>query len=287
MCEYLSSSSNYIITAMTGKRVYIFKEMKSPGVDEYDKIFRSHAYQPLFIPVLDHTTTHIDQLKDILSNGPTRERIRGLILTSQRSVEAINKAYCLLGQLDNTVLEQWSTLPVYIVGQQTANALSQLPLFSSTHHKWLVAPRAAELIPPMIEKMKVMGKEDRMLFLAGDKRRDLIPQALSKADIPFLELQTYATCCHPNLQDSLSKIRFNPSDWCLYFSPSGVKFILSVNPWLQEYLFTSDHAPKIAAIGPTTADYIHEIGGDVHVIADEPDAYHIMGGIVHYDNKDI
>ncbi|KAI8367038.1 uroporphyrinogen-III synthase, partial [Blakeslea trispora] len=119
------------------------------------------------------------------------------------------------------------------------------------------------------------------LFLAGDKRRDLIPEALHEAHIPFHELQTYATCPHPALADRLNSLS-NEGGWLVFFSPSGIKFILEACPHMKNRLFGG--AFKIAAIGPTTADFIiHELGFKVDVVADKPDAEHLMDAMIQID----
>jgi uroporphyrinogen-III synthase len=266
---------------MIKKRVILFK--KQDCQDKYNHLLTQHDYVPEFIPVLDHHLENIDILKTILFNGPHLENIQAMILTSQRSVEALSRAYDLIGTLPLKVYQEWSALPIYIVGPQTAEALAQLPLFKTSHKAeglpshWTVAPRATELI-----KALVMTNY-HFLFLAGDKRRDVIPGALAKACLSFREIQTYVTCVHPQLAERMKKPIL--ADWAVYFSPSGLKFILSVvdEPTKLRLLVDQAH-PRIAAIGPTTADYIQDhLGLHMDVMAEQPDAEHILKAMMDYD----
>ncbi|KAI7900072.1 uroporphyrinogen-III synthase, partial [Cokeromyces recurvatus] len=123
-----------------------------------------------------------------------------------------------------------------------------------------------------------------LLFLAGDKRRDIIPEALNQAKLPFREIQSYSTCVHPNLAHRMQGLDMR-ADWAVYFSPSGLKFILStIDQQIKEKLFTVRNHPKIAVIGPTTSDYIiNELSFHVNVVADKPNAEHLVNAIIAYD----
>ncbi|OBZ85070.1 Uroporphyrinogen-III synthase [Choanephora cucurbitarum] len=253
---------------MEKERVVLFKENDKSYRDLFER-----QYEPNFIPVLDHTLSNIELLADILSRGP--RDLNGLILTSQRSVEALNRAYGMC-RLNNKTHEAWNALPVYIVGPKTADALAQSPLFQSHTSDWTVAPRASELIQPLLNS-------SHYLFLAGDKRHDLIPEALSEAHIPFHEIQTYATCPHPALATHLNLLVNNKPGWLVFFSPSGIQFILSIAPKIKDQLFSG--AYKIATIGPTTADFIiHELGFKVDVVPDKPDVEHLIHAMIQIDH---
>lgn len=259
---------------MTKKRVVLFK--KQDTIDEYNELFLKNDYLPEFIPVLDHVTTNIESIRDILLLGP--QQFKGLILTSQRSVEAMSKAYNLIStEITTEIKNQWNQLPVYMVGPQTAKILNEFQLFNNQSH-WTIAPRAAELIPLLIKDQQ---PNSTLLFLAGDKRRDLIPTQLKAANFVVFEIQSYATCIHPDLSQNIKELIL-PS-WFVYFSPSGLKFILDCIEDKKEQFLASIH---IAAIGPTTADYILEqLHMHPHVMAKEPDAQHLVNAIVSYDNK--
>ncbi|CAO3669193.1 unnamed protein product [Rhizopus microsporus] len=259
---------------MLEKRVWIFKDKKDNN-DEYDSLLIKNNYSPEFIPLLDYTCQNVDMLKSMLITGPHALNLSGLILTSQKSVHTLTKAYT---PLKDEIRQQWHELPVFVVGPQTEQLLAQSPLYSHCHtNHWIEAPRALELIKPIIDHY---NKKGQLLFLAGDKRRDVIPQALTEAKIPFLEVQTYATCPHPDLPARLQQLEQAEAEWAVFFSPSGLKFIQSALPTSK--LLQSGQI-KIAAIGPTTADYIHALGLTVHAVAEKPDAKHLVDAVVKFD----
>ncbi|KAI8079041.1 tetrapyrrole biosynthesis, uroporphyrinogen III synthase [Gilbertella persicaria] len=255
---------------MEKKRVILFKKSD----DAYRNLFEKQ-YKPDFIPVLDHALDNVEALAIILSQGP--QDCKGLILTSQRSVEAINQAYNICRMTDKTH-EEWNTLPIYIVGPKTADVLAQSPLFQSHDHRhWVIAPRASELIKDLLNS-------SHYLFLAGDKRRDLIPEALHEAHIPFHEVQTYATCPHPELKNRMKHLDYHEGEWLVFFSPSGIKFIKDASPDSMSTLFGGLF--RIAAIGPTTADFItKDLNFQVDVVADKPDAEHLFDAMVQFDTN--
>lgn len=262
------------------KRVILFK--KKDADDKYNQLLLEHHFEPEFIPVLDHKLINIDAIKTIIQNGPKREQLCAMVLTSQRSVEAINEAYNELISLDQHVRDEWNSMPIYIVGPQTAEALGQSPLFRDANHDghWIVAPRASELI----KSFSAQHLDSTVLFLAGDKRREIIPEALSAAHISLREIKSYVTCAHPDLanriiQDNKALLQ---ADWTVYFSPSGLKFLL--NQLDDKTLLLANS--NIASIGPTTSDYItNELGYQVQVEAEKPDAEHLVQAMLNYSKK--
>lgn len=268
----------------TKKRVLLFK--KQDTIDQYNDLLEKANYIPQFIPVLTHQSDNLEKIQHILQQGPTC--YNALILTSQRSVQAITEAHDQLAtELTQAVKEEWNMLPIYIVGPHTASLLQQVPLFKdNSKEHWTVAPRAAELIGPLIQDFQGSQGSTKLLFLAGDKRRDLIPTELLEAHIEFEEIQSYVTCVHPDLSDNLQKLSCAP-DWVVYFSPSGLKFLLDT-PTYKSFLAASvkSKSTKLAAIGPTTAEYIKEaLGQDPDVTADKPDAQHLVDAIIQFDSS--
>ncbi|KAI9365146.1 tetrapyrrole biosynthesis, uroporphyrinogen III synthase [Pilaira anomala] len=273
------------------KKIILFK--KQDTIDQYHDLFLKHGYVPQFIPVLDHQSKNIETIKLILLEGPHQNNLNGLILTSHRSVQAMSEAYDLILKqglsMTENVMNEWNQLPVYMVGPHTAKVLSQFTLFnrhSSKEDHWMIAPRASELIKPLIEQQR-QKQGGKLLFLAGDKRRDLIPTELNAAQLDFLELQSYVTCAHPDLSSNANNNLL--ADWFVYFSPSGLKFLLdSIDSHTKQSLFNACQSgqSKIASIGPTTSDYIlDQFNFPAHVMAQAPDAQHLLDAILQFDQK--
>ncbi|KAI8886877.1 tetrapyrrole biosynthesis, uroporphyrinogen III synthase [Backusella circina FSU 941] len=263
------------------KRVFLFKEKKEKK-DDYNDECTSREYTPIFIPVLDHDIVSTVILKELFARGPSAEKISGLILTSQRSVEAISKAS---SNIEESIVQEWKRLPTFIVGPQTAKALCNTLLFEHKNipEHWMVAPNAATLVGPMLEKVKLPGPSS-LLFLAGDKRRDLIPETLNEHAIRYREIQSYATCGHADLSKQINDVESHTSDWFVFFSPSGIKFILS-DKNVRTNFIKMIRSAKVAAIGPTTEDYLKELEVNVNVTAEKPDAMHLFQAIERYDQS--
>ena len=76
--------------------------LKTQSVDDaYDELIRSlKGYNPIFVPVLQYTRVNEDALREILTSGRIgsgkphggEDGYGGLIITSQRAVEALGDA---------------------------------------------------------------------------------------------------------------------------------------------------------------------------------------------------
>jgi uroporphyrinogen-III synthase len=264
------------------KCVILFKKLDTDTIDQYNELFTKHQdYIPHFIPVLSHKLDNIDSISKILLDGPCK--FNALILTSQRSVQAMSEAYQLIHKdMTPSIQAQWNNLPLYIVGPHTAEILLGSPFFhNNTKAHWTIAPRAAELIEHIIQDQQQGQKP--LLFLAGDKRRDLIPAKLKEASIDFNEIQSYVTCVHPDLSDALKQLQKMP-DWVVYFSPSGLKFLQDTPTYKSLAASVACKCTKIAAIGPTTADYITDTLDLISdVVAEKPEAQHLINAIIQFD----
>lgn len=122
--------------------------------------------------------------------------------------------------------------------------------------------------------MEALG-HDRppLLYLCGNIRRSELPTALKGAGIAFDELEVYETVTSPSLPPDLAfsgKPRGAQQQqrvgWMCFFSPSGVKAIheeLNKRGAEEEEEEENggDGAPRMAAIGPTTAKALTDTFG--------------------------
>ncbi|KAI8071695.1 tetrapyrrole biosynthesis, uroporphyrinogen III synthase [Gongronella butleri] len=261
-------------------RLYFFKSESQ----DYQDAALHLDYEPIFIPVLDEQYTH-DKLQRALELGP-RTRFCGLVLTSQRSVTTLVNAWRPLSKDQRA---PWCRVPLFVVGEKTAAALREA--WPDWHGDNLtVADRASDLVDNIIfatmngklawdmaDKAE-KGPTPYFLFLAGDKRRDVLPSRLADLGFDMEEVQTYATVCHPALQQRVNEHRdalTSPEHWIAFFSPSGVDYARN--------FLSLDHA-KIAAIGPTTAAHLKQLGYPVLAVAARPDAAHLVQAIAAHDH---
>ena len=234
---------------MSRKRILLIKEPRhtvASEQDPYAEVFNATAYDVDFLPALAHRLCNSERLSQIIRDG-SHERYSGIVITSQRAVAAWASA----GNATE-VGSGWTALPIYVVGPATAKCLSTL------------SPRLA---PP--STLVVGGQESGnaeklasficanhcsplpLLCLVGDKRKDTLSTVLLENRIQLSEVQVYETYTSPTIQLDFLALsgRF---DWVVFFSPSGVKVLLPVVHKLGINI-------KIAAIGPTTREYIEEI----------------------------
>ncbi|ORZ01109.1 tetrapyrrole biosynthesis, uroporphyrinogen III synthase [Syncephalastrum racemosum] len=246
---------------MNRKNVCLFKARTGCN-DEYETALRERGYNVIFVPVLDHEVQSIPELRAMIERGP--DGLSGIIFTSQRAVEAWRTA-----TQDMRVPSAWAKMELYIVGPKTASLIRELAYFAESHTT--VANRASELGDHLVSQ-----QHGRLLFLAGDKRRDELPVRLAKAGIDVQELRVYATCAHPQLVTGLAQL-VEPLAWVVYYSPSGYDYVMQSGIQLP--------SAQVAAIGPTTADHLQRHQVVVHVVAEQPKPRVLADAIADYENK--
>ncbi|EMD32831.1 hypothetical protein CERSUDRAFT_143432 [Gelatoporia subvermispora B] len=278
--------------------VLLLRSTPQDGPDKYEEAFRARGYNPVSVPVLETVLKNIENLRDVILEGPARRSYGGVIVTSARACEAwratmqrivkespasseqggraITGSHSTFGP--NTSLVNWSTVSFYVVGEATAKALSDIvEAFPSSPY----APRdvrgAAEsgtsdrLANFILEDLKDTSGSRQLLYLTGDKNRDTLPKILAGGGFTLESLQVYETQGSSTFAEDLrqalsSNISSSDRWWLVYFAPSAADF---VTPTLREYFALRDvdsdrtgdahlMRPRIAAIGPTTSTFLRD-----------------------------
>jgi uroporphyrinogen-III synthase len=117
-----------------------------------------------------------------------------------------------------------------------------------------------------------------LLFLVGDKRRDIIPQRLAENQIPLTELTVYETTVATSFETDLDNVLANKEDgdieWVVFFSPTGADIVL-------KRLNTGD--VKVATIGPTTEEYLRKEWGVIpDMVSRKPEPTSMVQGIMEH-----
>eukprot|EP00004_Rigifila_ramosa_P006756 TRINITY_DN17676_c0_g1_i1.p1 TRINITY_DN17676_c0_g1~~TRINITY_DN17676_c0_g1_i1.p1 ORF type:complete len:252 (+),score=37.14 TRINITY_DN17676_c0_g1_i1:326-1081(+) len=160
------------------------------------------------------------QLRIILQAGPTAS-CSGLLVTSPRAVEAL----ATLGTLPEIWLRECR---VFAVGPQTARAVAGLGFLRvSAVESGGAAALAARIIS---ERDSTHTSAAALLFLAGDKRRRDLPDALAAAGIKLTEITVYKTIpgvCASEVRHTSPRSRFSSEarPAVIFFSPSGVEAV--------------------------------------------------------------
>ncbi|RUS21923.1 tetrapyrrole biosynthesis, uroporphyrinogen III synthase [Endogone sp. FLAS-F59071] len=255
--------------------------------DPYERAFAAHGHRTVFLPVLEHVLTHTDALASTLRAGPD-ERYWGIVVTSQRAVEALQVAWAACCAVDpafstSPPARAWLALPFFAVGPSTARASAALgftPLASSSGK---AAALADEILAHLARSSGPFPPLESLLFLAGDKRRDVLPAKLADAGVRLDEITTYRTQPVARFEEALRRCVevHGKFDWVVFFSPSGVDVAMADLEKLEFWGMV-----RVAAIGPTTGDHIavREKGsGEAHVVAERPEAESVASGITKFD----
>jgi uroporphyrinogen-III synthase len=293
------------MTDAKGKVPILLLKTRSTPADAYHEHLSAAGYEPVFVPVLEHRCKQdvLDQVRgDITGRAFLPDSKYGaIIFTSQRAVEAFAKVVEDIRQEGTHSLDELlpESLPLYVVGPATARGLRALNLRCPILGEDTGNGEALSVF--ILEHYNSLyngpGKPS-ILFLVGDKRRDIIPKTL-QADYLAVEkrsqveeLVVYETGEMLSFKDDFSLLwrknmeTGNARQWVVVFSPTGCKAMLESLGLIDEQTgrFTDRPSRKrdirIATIGPTTRDYlISEFGFTPDVCADVPSAEGIAEGI--------
>ncbi len=210
--------------------------------DPYERALTEAGFTVVAQPVLQFTAVNQQALLVKLKRP---DDYAGLLVTSPRAVQIL--AVCL----DPEIGRAWKTKPAFVVGPRTAALLRDLGFRPQGE----AAGDARTLAPLLTSQLW----ENPLLFPCGNRRRDVLPEALRAARVPFEECIVYET----HLRRSLDLSTFAAADWLVFFSPSGVEA-------MQQAQGIDHAAVRHAALGPTTAEALEVAGWTVDAVADAP-----------------
>jgi len=290
--ENIAASSNTPSENKHGdvRRLILLKNRAEPQ-DPYQTLLETtfDNVKTEFIPVLDYINDvpAIEWLAERLRNGsfsmPNQDENKsysGIIITSQRAVVALSHALSLIHSTSrSSILEK--SFPIYVVGSATANAVRQLGLSceilgensgtSEVLAKFIISQRS----PSPYRDYKPL------LSLAGEIRRDALPQMLKQSGILLEEKVVYRTTVRANFAEHLrrtlldGKLRAGVM-WIVVFSPAACRIVLETLGWLNDagkfdsarILQSRRGKVFIATIGPTTKKcFKDEYGFEVQACA--------------------
>ncbi|KAK6524171.1 hypothetical protein TWF694_005831 [Orbilia ellipsospora] len=278
--------------------VLLLKTKSSP-TDPYDTLFSSTGeYDPIFIPVLQHHPVNDDIVRSYILDGAISSTPRndssssssegskfgGLIITSQRAVEALGTLLDELKQSHETLISTFlSTTIIYVVGPATRKALANLG-FSLDNILGSDSGNGLALADFIISEY---NSDKDLLFLTGETHSTTIPsripeklKELKNIEMKVEEVVVYKTGVMEEFEDEfrgwLDKLDQTPAAqttnqpsrdegtqnegeeegkeerWIVVFSPTGTEAALKVLNEREggkvEY--------KICTIGPTTKDFL-------------------------------
>ncbi|KAI0790222.1 tetrapyrrole biosynthesis uroporphyrinogen III synthase [Irpex lacteus] len=279
--------------------VLLLRSPTSDSPDKYESTFQAAGYHALSVPVLETVLVNQDDLREVVRRGPQEAGLSGVVITSARSSEAWREVVRGLVAQDSTA--DWTILPFYVVGQATATALGEI---SKEVGETLLAPHnirggsetgtGEKLAHFILEDLKERSNDPpKLLYLTGDKNRDVLPSILRNGGIELQPLQVYKTQGASSFPDGLRDALDTVPDkslswWVVYFAPSAADF---VTPILRNYLSlpsaeSQTYTTKVAAIGPTTSTFLsNDLRLRVDVLSPKPNADSLVLAIQEFDSR--
>ena len=292
-----------------GKIPLLLLKTKSAPTDAYEEFFTTlegGKYEPVFVPVLEHKFKDdaVDQVRQHIVKGDfagDRPKYGALIFTSQRAVEAFARIVEEIRVEDPDLLEVYlpKHVPLYVVGPATARGLKSLNLHCPVLGEETGNGQVLSLfILEHYNKLYEGNGKPRLLFLVGEKRRDIIPKTIQSPNLPsgqrsvVDELEIYETGELQSFKSDFTSVWRNNADlgrvrqWIVVFSPTGCQAMLEsldlLDPHTGKAIETraASRDIRVATIGPTTRDYLmEEFAFSPDVCAPKPSAEGIAEGI--------
>ena len=228
---------------MTNAPDVILLRSADPPPDRYLKAFDHAGLRARCEPVLSFSFPRQEALAAQLRS---RDAYAALIATSPRAGTALKRVF-----EDRPVLARaWRKAPAYAVGPKTAARLRDAGL----------APRGADAgsADALAEHIIEADPAAPVLFLCGNRRRDVLPQRLRAAAVSFDEQVVY----HTHTRTDLALPAPEDAPWLVFFSPSGLEAVTQsgIDPG----------AYRCAASGPTTGGALKEAGHPPAAVAAAP-----------------
>ncbi|KAA8910538.1 tetrapyrrole biosynthesis, uroporphyrinogen III synthase [Sphaerosporella brunnea] len=270
----------------------ILLKTKSSPTDPYDDQFSAPSFtsnaslkpKPIFVPVLQHKPINLDRLThhittNNISSTDAAAAYSGLIITSQRAVEAVGSVLAKLAapiDLANFL----ATTKVYVVGPATRAAVVLLG-FAENNVRGAHCGNGAVLANYILADHA--AGQAPLLFLNNNRRGDVIPRTLITAPTPVAlhELVLYETGVVAEFRnqfcDVMEDTRMVGMRWVVVFSSTGADVALEV---LEELGGAEEGVRTFwAVIGPTTEAHLVGLGWKPEVVAKTPSPAGLWEGI--------
>lgn len=250
------------------KTVWLLKSSEESD-GRYSDVLTRAGLSTVVVPTLSFTWCNEAALRDALQKPQEHS---GIIFTSQRAVEAVAAIYL---NLTAAVHHQWIEKKIFVIGEATKMAVQKhlrLPCLGQE------SGNAQQLAPIIIRETKPFDKP--LLYPCGNLGRDELPKLLAQQDRDFRALTSYETKAHPQLRQTVQKLTTTGKtpQIVVFFSPSGVKFVLPVFHNLGVDLT----GVKVVAIGPTTNTALVEAKQPVSGVCPSPSPdglMHVLAGL--------
>ncbi|KAH3666837.1 hypothetical protein OGAPHI_003286 [Ogataea philodendri] len=258
-------------------RIILLKNKTVPS-DPYDALFSEKQHEPVFLPLLKHSSINQTEVKSFLTSETYLREYQALIVTSQRCIEALADLVNELRRDGFDRLDSILNKPSYTVGPTTYQYLKDLGFNDIRGGK--LAGNGSILSDIIIKDPLFEQTPKKVLFLTGEIRKDIIPRKLKAKSFNVLELVSYRTEPLADIGARYVEATRSPpqNSWLVFFSPQGTTEIVRI-------LKQNDHGLQIASIGPTTEEYLLANGITPAVVSPKPDAASLAASIAQYEHS--
>ena len=197
--------------------VLLLRAPATEGQDKYVTTFQAQGYRPICVPVLETVLVNAPELRDVISKGPTEAGLQGVIVTSARACEAWREAIISLmpkssvsageythpATMNSTAsasISDWTNTPFYVVGEATATALREIRgavggsvLAPEDIRGGAESGTSEKLAHFILQDLSPNDEPRKLLYLTGDKNRDVLSSILRDGGIELQAQQVYAT----------------------------------------------------------------------------------------------
>ncbi|CAH0589962.1 unnamed protein product [Chrysodeixis includens] len=244
------------------KKVVLFKSES----EDYERAFLDFNYKAIFVEPLQFEFIS----KDELSGKLLCANYTGIILTSQRAIEAVSKCW------DPTKFVLWSTKKVYTVGDASSHKVKLLLGLEALGQTSGNAENLAKII------IQENSSDAKFLFPCGNLRSEILPNILKSNNMTIDALTVYETKENEKLKTDLMELNASEVPCCMvFFSPSGCEY---THRQLQTFSNNLSELPHFA-IGNSTAHKIQNLGVEVAGVAAKPQAQSVVLTVHNYFNS--
>ncbi|MEO1569882.1 MAG: uroporphyrinogen-III synthase [Bacteroidota bacterium] len=243
------------MSAESRPRVLLLRSRDEPLPDRYEA-----AFEAVGLVATTRAILKFHYLNQSLIGAAMQEGGKAAwVFTSPRAV----KAFASVSERNGCRVDPET--PAYAVGDATRMAAERLGFRVVGGESGNAAALADVIVKHSAEQ-----REHPLIFLSGDRRREVLPKRLRAAGLAVHEITAYRTEVRP---PDIAPGDFNAAAW---FSPSGVSAVFAKASPAKRARWNS---LKHAAIGPTTAAALAAVGAPPHVTATAPTPAALAAGM--------
>lgn len=227
------------------QKVVLIKS-ESEGPDRFVEELQKHNFDVQSITSIDFCFKNLQELSDKLKKFDDYE---GIVFTSPRAIIATNKS---VEMADKRIFEKWTDKKFnYTVGESTGKLANNL---FNLNTKGQESGNALNLSAIITKDFIASDASRPLLFPCGNLRQDILGKNLMRNSIELDAVEVYDTIPHPNLENSVQKLKDDIINFIVFFSPSSIKFSF---PFMTKHQLNLAKI-KLIAIGPSTKRCLEE-----------------------------